>query len=104
MSPQNLKPIKLDINNPVFQKQLFSLPKEGQIGVLGSLKKLVGMTWNQVYADHGLKWEAIHSRKGPRGGRLYTFRIGKGFRAVAYRDNTWLRILSLHPDHDSAYT
>ena len=28
----------------------------------------------------------------------------QGFRAVAYRaDGGWLRLLSLHPDHDSAY-
>ncbi len=37
------------------------------------------------------------------GTRLYSFRMGKGFRGIAYRDGLWLRILSLHPDHDSAY-
>ena len=53
--------------------------------------------------DRGVKWEVILSRTGPDGGRLYSFRIGEGFRGVGYRHDDWLRILSLHPDHDSAY-
>ena len=66
-------------------------------------RKLATMTWDQVYADDGVKWEAILSKKGPSGEKLYTLRIGKGFRGVAYREALWLRLLSLHPDHDSAY-
>jgi len=95
--------IRLDLNNSVFQKQLFNLLKEKQIAVLSSLRKLSDMTWEQVYQDSGLKWEAIHSHPGPQGQRIYSLRIGKGFRAVAYREQNWLRLLSLHPDHDSAY-
>jgi hypothetical protein len=103
MSPSNPQAIQLDLNNSVFQKQLFDLPKKGQGDVLGSLKKLMKMNWDQVYADRGLKWEVISSRTGPKGSRLYSFRIGEGFRGVAFREGNWLRILSLHPDHDSAY-
>ncbi len=95
--------LQLDLNNPVFQRQLFALPKEAQLAVLGTLRKLSQMTWNQVYRDRGLKWEVIHSRTGPHGARLYSFRIGQGFRGLAYREAHWMRILSLHPDHDSAY-
>ena len=95
--------VRLDLNNPVFQRQLFKLSKNDQRNILNTLRKLANMTWPQVYADHGLKWEAILSKKGPEGNRLYSFRIGKGFRGVAYRDGTWLRLLSLHPDHDSTY-
>jgi hypothetical protein len=96
-------PIRLDLNNPVFQKALFDLIKTDQRNILNTLKKITRMTWPQVYSDQGLKWEAILSRKGPKGRRLYTFRISRGFRAIGYRDGPWLRILSLHPDHDSAY-
>ena len=96
-------PVQLDLNNPVFQRQWFALPKQAQQGVLGTLRKLSNMTWNQVYQDRGLRWEVIHSRFGPHGGRLYSFRISQGFRGLAYRDGLWMRILSLHPDHDSAY-
>ena len=71
--------------------------------MLKALKKLTAMKWSQVYRDFGLKWEAISSRKGMHGQRLYTFRITQGFRGVACREGPWLRVLSLHPDHDSAY-
>ncbi len=103
MNQSSENPVNLDLNNPVFQRQLFTLAKKEQGEVLGSLKKLSKMTCNQVYVDQGLKWEIILSRSGPRGERLYSFRIGKGFRGLAYREGDWLRILSLHPDHDSAY-
>jgi len=95
--------IRLDLNNPVFQNALFHLTKNDQRNILNTLKKLTSMTWQQIYSDRGLKWEAILSQKGPKGCRLYTFRINKEFRAIGYRDRLWLRILSLHPDHDSAY-
>jgi hypothetical protein len=95
--------VRLDLNSPEFQSQLFALPKEEQTAVLKTLAKLSKMEWSDVYRDAGLRWEAILSRPGPGGGRLYSMRIGKGFRAVAFRDGDWLRILTLHPDHDSAY-
>ena len=96
--------VRLDLNNPVFQKQLLALGKEEQGSVLNTLRKLSQMDWNQMYTDRGLKWEVILSCTGPQGNRLYSFRIGKGFRGIAYREDNWLRILSLHPDHDSAYS
>ena len=94
--------VQLDLNNPVFQQQWFALSKDVQRGVMVTLRKLAAMTWNQVYEDRGLNWEVGHTRSGPHGGRLYSFRIGRGFRGPAYRDGLWLRLLSLHPDHDSA--
>ena len=93
----------LDLNNPVFQRDLFALEKTDQLALLSTLKRLRGMAWRQVYADPGLKWEAIHSRQGPSGQRLYSFRASRAFRVVGYRDGLWLKILSLHADHDSAY-
>lgn len=95
--------LQLDLNSPAFQEQLFALGKDEQRSILNSLSKLSRMTWQQVHLDPGLRWEAIVSRVGPYGGRLYSFRAGRGFRAIAYRQEDWLRILTLHPDHDSAY-
>jgi hypothetical protein len=95
--------IHLDLNNPVFQRLLFNLSKSDRHNTLNTLQKLANMTWQQVYSDCGLKWEVILSQKGPEGNKLYSFRIGKGFRVTAYRDGSWLRLLSLHPDHDSTY-
>ena len=97
------EPVQLDLNNPVFQRQWFALSKEAQWSVLGTLRKLAGMSWSQVYQDRGLRWEVVHTRRGPHGGRLYSFRISQGFRGLAYREGSWMRLLSLHPDHDTAY-
>ena len=94
---------RLDLNNAEFQQQFFSLQKANALSVFASLRKLSQMSWQQIYNDAGLRWEAIASKAGPAGGRLYSLRLGKGFRAVAYRQDDWLRILSLHPDHDSTY-
>ena len=95
--------ILIDLNSQVFQRDLFALDKQEQTALLSTLKKIRLTTWRQVYVDAGLKWEIIHSRQGPNGQRLYSFRIGQAFRAVAYREGQWLRLLSLHPNHDSAY-
>ncbi|HET9228422.1 MAG TPA: hypothetical protein VFR31_17230 [Thermoanaerobaculia bacterium] len=102
MSPQTGR-IRLDLNNPVFQRNLFELSKEDQRRVLTTLDRLSRISWDQVYRDSGLNWEAILSREGERGERLYSLRMGKALRAVAFREGDWLRFVSLHPDHDSAY-
>lgn len=95
--------IKLDLNNPVFQQGLFALPKAEQQATLKTLHKISKLSWEQVYRDKGLRWERIHSRTGPQGEVLYSLRITQKCRAVAYRSESFLRLLSLHPDHDSAY-
>ncbi len=102
MSPQKDAFVQLDLNNPVFRRNLFSLHKKEQWAVFQTLGKLSRMTWKQIYGDRGLKWEVLYSRSGPHGEKIYSFRIGKGFRAVACREKSWLRILSLHPTHDTA--
>lgn len=104
MTEKNSALVRLDLNSPVFQRQLFNLSKANQRNILNTLRKLSDMSWQQVYTDNGLKWELILSRKGPNSSKIYSYRISKGFRGLAYRDGPWLRLLSLHPDHDSAYT
>ena len=95
--------IILDLNSPVFQKDLFSLNKEDAYGLLKTLKKIAKMDWQTLYKSKGLKWELIYSKKGRNGESIYSFRISKKFRATALREGDYLRVLSLHPDHDSAY-
>lgn len=95
--------VELDLNTSAFQRGLFSLSKADQRAVLLTLEKLSQLSWEQIYRDKGLRWEAIHSRVGPTGAQLYSLRITQKCRAVAYRDASWLRLVSLHPDHDSAY-
>ena len=95
--------IQLDLNNPEFQDNLFSLAKPEAWAVLKTLRLLQVMTWEQIQSSKGLRWELIQSRQGPDGQRLYSLRISRSCRAVAWRDGSWLRLLSRHPDHDSAY-
>ncbi len=95
--------VPLDLNSPEFQSDLFALQKEEQFELLAALRRISKMSWEEVYRDRGLRWEACISRKGPRGERLYTFRVTRKFRVLVYRDGDRLRLLSLHPDHDSAY-
>ena len=93
----------LDLNSPVFQKDLFSLNKAEAYRLLTTLKKISKMDWQNLYQDRGLKWELIYSKKGKKGENIYSFRISQKFRATALRDGNYLRVLSLHTDHDSTY-
>ena len=95
--------IQLDLNNPEFQANLLSLGKQEVWAVLKTLRLLQVMTWHQLQSSKGLRWELIQSRQGPNGERLYSLRVSRSCRAVAWRDGPWLRLLSLYPDHDSAY-
>ena len=88
--------ILLDLNNPIFQQDLFGLPKAEALAVLKILKKVSQLTWEQLYKDQGLKWELIRSKQGKNGEKLYSLRI-------TVRETEYLRFLSLHSDHDSAY-
>jgi hypothetical protein len=95
--------ILLDLNNPEFQSNLLALDKPQAWAVLQTLRLLQAMSWLQLQQSKGLRWELIQSRQGPQGERLYSLRVSRSCRAVAWRDGDWLRLLSLHPDHDSAY-
>ena len=93
--------IRLDLNNPVLQKDWLQLNKEDAEQFRSSLRLLTQMTWDQVYQSKGFHWEEIVSKMGPHDSKLYSIRITKKFRAVVYRDKEFMRFLTLHPDHDS---
>ena len=95
--------VLVDLNNSAFQQQWFTLPPPEALAVLATLRKIRQLEWEQVYRDKGLRWEAIQSRTGPRGERIYSLRVTQKARAVAYRDGNVMRFLTLHADHDSAY-
>ncbi len=95
--------VLLDLNNPVFLAGLFEQGKDDRHAVLNTLRKLSAMTWDQVVRDKGLHWEEIRSRRTPAGQKLYTIRITGKHRAVVLRSGDYIRFISLHPDHDSAY-
>jgi len=95
--------IVLDLNNPVFQETWFVLETAEALRVLVSLRKLRRMSWSDLYRDRGLRWEAILSCNGPGGQRIYSLRVTQKVRAVTFRQGDYLRFLTLHADHDSAY-
>jgi hypothetical protein len=96
--------LRLDLNNPIFQENLLSLQKPDRHSALETLAKLLRMTWAQVYADNGLKWEKIVSVAPPPGiTAIYSLRITQSRRATAYRDGDFIRLLTIAPDHDATY-
>ena len=96
-------PVKLDLNNSLFQRQWFGLEKQDRVAVLNCCAKVAGMEWNEIYRDQGLHWELIQSRTGPPQERLYSIRVTQKLRAVVRREGDFLEFLTLHADHDSAY-
>jgi hypothetical protein len=96
--------VRLDLNNPEFQRDLLNLPKPDRHSALETLKKLLQLSWAQVYRDNGLKWEKIVSAPAPPGiSAIYSLRITQSRRATAYRDGDVIRFLTIAPDHDAAY-
>ena len=47
--------------------------------------------------------EKIKNIKTPNGKTLYSIRMSKSFRAVICIEDDFIRFISLHPDHDTAY-
>jgi hypothetical protein len=43
--------VRLDLNNPVFQRDWFGLQKPERLAALDALAKLQRLTWRQVYQD-----------------------------------------------------
>ncbi len=96
--------IRLDLNNPVFQKHLLTLQKSERQAALDTLNKIRQMTWNQLVRDQGLKWEKITSIKPPQGmDAVYSLWINRSRRATAHRDGDFMHLLTIAPDHDSTY-
>jgi hypothetical protein len=95
--------VRLDLNSPQFQDVLFRLEVAELKQVVASLRRLCELDWTGLYRHRGFRWEAIEHLKAPNGARVYSLRLSKKVRAVAYRDGDFLRLISLHPDHDSAY-
>jgi len=51
-----------------------------------------------------LKWEKIHSIAASKNiEALYSFRVSKSIRGIGFRENHFLRVLLIEPDHDAAY-
>jgi hypothetical protein len=95
--------IRLDLNNPEFLEVLFRLQTAELKQVVASLRRLPELGWTELYRHKGFHWEAIEHLKAPNDAKVHSLRLSQKIRALAFRDGEFLRFVSLHPDHDSAY-
>ena len=95
--------MKIDLNFPPFQQDLFSLDKTQLTAFVKSVKKINKMDLREVQQSSGLNLEKIKNLKTSNGKTLYSIRMSKSFRAVICIEDDFIRFISLHPDHDSAY-
>lgn len=95
--------IRLDLNSPQFQDVFFRLQADELKQVVSALRRLRELDWTSLYRHTGFRWEALEHLKAPNGAKVYSLRLSQRIRTVAFRDGDFLRLISLHPDHDSAY-
>lgn len=96
--------VRLDLNSPEFLDQFLRLDGSTLVQVAASLDRIRRLDWPNVYSSKGLHWEAIDHIKAPDGkSSIYSVRLSQKIRALAFRDGEFMRFISLHPDHDSAY-
>ncbi len=95
--------VRLDLNSPRFLDVFFSLESTDLKQVVASLRRLQGLDWSVLYRHSGFRWEAIEHLRAPDGATVYSIRLGQRIRALAFREGEFLRFISLHPEHDSAY-
>jgi hypothetical protein len=95
--------IRLDMNSPEFQDVLFRLEAAELKQVIATLRRLRELECVALYRHTAFNWEAIDHLKAPNGAKVYSLRLSQKIRALAFRDGEFLRFVSLHPDHDSAY-
>ena len=95
--------VRLDLNSPAFQDVFFLLGLAELKQVVAALHRLRELDWNGLYRHTGFRWEGIEHLEAPNGGKVYSLRLSQKVRALADRDGDFLRLVSLHPDHDSAY-
>lgn len=92
------------MNTVTFQRGLFALGKQERHAVLNTLARIFQMEWATVYEVSGLNWEAVKTQTGPQGEKLYSLRITQKMRMLCFWRGDTLFCLSVHPDHDSAYS
>jgi hypothetical protein len=96
--------VRLDLNSPQFLEVFLRLDASELVHVAGSLDRIRKLNWSNVYVSKGLHWEAIDHLRAPDGkSTVYSVRLSQKIRGLAFREGEFMRFISLHPDHDSAY-
>lgn len=103
--------VAVDTSWSEFRDELFAITDKGEFdAVLDTIDKVQKMTWDDVLktstkdlrGKRGLNWEPI-SGQIVGGKQVCSIRVTQSFRARVIRDGRFMRFISLHPDHDSAY-
>jgi hypothetical protein len=95
--------LKLDLNFPGFQEDLFKLEKKELHALIRTLRTCAKLDFSQFIRSSGLNVEQIKSMRSAQGHPIYTLRVSQSFRATFTVQDDFLRFIALHPDHDSAY-
>ena len=95
--------MRLDLNSPELQDVFFRLEAGELRQVVAGLRRLRALSWDDLYRHTGFRWEAIEHLRAPNGAKVHSLRLSQRIRVVGYRDGELLRLISLHPDQDSAY-
>ena len=103
--------VAVDTSWPEFRNELFAITDRDEFdAVLDTIDKVQKMTWDDVLktstkdlrGKRGLNWEPISGQE-VGGKQVCSIRVTQRFRARVIRDGRFMRFISLHPDHDSAY-
>ncbi len=103
------KNIEVDLEFPRAQKELQVLENKELDQIEATIEKVKKMTWDQVYKTssktqkRGLNWEPIDGQQTTSGKSIASIRVSGKFRARVCRDGNFMKFISFHPDHDSAY-
>ena len=76
----NENKVWLDLNYPRFQDGLFDLDAPEIKKIIKVLRKIKGLAWNDVFRDHGLKWEELKSVPDK-----YTIRLSQSYQRMHTR-------------------
>ena len=101
--------VECDLEFPRLREELGRLELKDLEQVESVIERIQQMTWDQIYKTssrtqkRGLNWEPIESQKTAQGKTIASIRVSGKFRARVCRDGKFMRFISLHPDHDSAY-
>lgn len=107
--------ILVDLEFPGLKRQLERLEEGHQTEILDAMdnaqKKLEKMTWQQLYDSSsktsgnksGFNYEPISGQATKSGKQISSIRLNQKIRARVCREGRFMRFISIHPDHDSAY-
>jgi hypothetical protein len=96
--------LKLDLNLPEFQSDLFKLDKKDLFTLIKSFRLLKKNNFDHLKRSKGFNLEKLKNVKTRKGKAVYSIRLSKRFRALITVNNDFLQFISLHPDHNSAYS